>query len=124
MKHKLIMENWRRFLVTEAWAGDKGFGSLMAPTIFPDVGQPGDALRIVESGGELKGWDKYGQLVAEAYLAAPDENPEGLAAFNALVPHIDKNFQRMIGIPRIPSLIPLTSRKTLWPVAHYQDENN
>lgn len=97
MKHKLIMENWRRFLVTEAWGGDKGFGSLMAPTVFPDVGQPGEALRIVESGGELKGWDKYGQLVAEAYLAAPDKTPEGVAAFEAVMPHVEKIYSRMMG---------------------------
>jgi len=94
---KKLFENWRRFVVQEAWAGGKGFGSLIKPVMFPDIGQPGDPLRHVESGGELKGWDKYGQLVAEAYLAAPDETPEGLEAFNALIPHIDKNFKRIVG---------------------------
>ena len=88
---------WKNFLLTEAWAGGKGFGSLMKPVMFPDIGQPGDPLRHVEAGGQLKGWDKYGQLVAEAYLAAPDETPEGLAAFNALIPHIDNNFKRIVG---------------------------
>jgi len=98
---KLIIENWRKFIsevsLDEAWAGSKGFGSLAAPKYMTEMSTAGSAMKAVANGEELRGWDKYGQLVYEAYRAAPMENPAGKKSFNALVPHIDNNFKRMIG---------------------------
>ena len=98
---KLLIENWRKFMteasLDEAWAGTKGFGSLIAPRYMTEMSNAGEAKAAFEAGEKLQGWDEYGRLVYEAYRAAPNENAAGLKSFNALVPHIDKNFQRMIG---------------------------
>ena len=98
---KLLIENWRKFMteasLNEAWAGTKGFGSLIAPRYMTEMSNAGEAKAAFEAGEKLQGWDEYGRLVYEAYRAAPNEDPAGLESFNALVPHIDKNFQRMIG---------------------------
>ena len=81
----------------EAWAGTKGFGSLIAPRYMTEMSNAGEAKAAFEAGEKLQGWDEYGRLVYEAYRAAPNENPAGLKSFNALIPHIDNNFKRIIG---------------------------
>lgn len=68
----------------------RGFGSLRAPTL-----QPGDGIRRVERGETLHGWDRYCQLVAEAYRRAPNRTPEGIRAFTALRDHIDTMFRQI-----------------------------
>ena len=98
---KLLIENWRKFMteasLDEAWAGTKGFGSLIAPRYMTEMSNAGEAKAVYEAGGKLQGWDEYGRLVYEAYREAPNENPAGLKSFNALIPHIDNNFKRIIG---------------------------
>ena len=81
----------------EAWAGTKGFGSLIAPRYMTEMSNAGEAKAAFEAGEKLQGWDEYGRLVYEAYRAAPNENSAGLKSFNALIPHIDNNFKRIIG---------------------------
>ena len=98
---KLLIENWRKFMteasLDEAWAGTKGFGSLIAPRYMTEMSNAGEAKAAFEAGEKLQGWDEYGRLVYEAYRAAPNENSAGLKSFNALIPHIDNNFKRIIG---------------------------
>ena len=47
------------------------------------------------------GWDKYCQLVAEAYAKAPTPDPpdfEAVASFEAMMPFVDKMFDRIKGL--------------------------
>ena len=88
---KLLIENFKKFL-TEGWAGS-GFGGTLNPGKYMD--EPGAAAKAVERGEELKGWDKYAQLVAMAYRGAPDVSDAGEETFTALMSHIDKNFRRI-----------------------------
>jgi hypothetical protein len=88
---KLLIENFKKFL-TEGWAGS-GFGGTLNPGKY--MNEPGAAAKAVERGEELKGWDKYAQLVAMAYRGAPDVSEAGEEAFTALMSHIDKNFRRI-----------------------------
>ena len=43
------------------------------------------------------GWDKYCQLVAEAYAAAPAYEESAVASFEAMKPFVDKMFARIEG---------------------------
>ena len=90
---KLLMENWRSYL-NEAYAGT-GFGGTLNPPRF--MLNPGEAQKVVKEGIQLEGWDRYGQLVAEAYLAAPKSSADGLKSFEALKKHIYVNFKRIVG---------------------------
>lgn len=47
------------------------------------------------SGGELRGWDKYCQLVSESYAAAPAGSSAGVKSFRTLQDHIVSMFTRM-----------------------------
>jgi hypothetical protein len=67
---KLIMEQWRKFAMNE---------KLML--------KPGP-----------NGWDKYCQLVAEAYAKAPKFDPAAASHFEAMKPFIDKMFKRIQGV--------------------------
>ena len=44
------------------------------------------------------GWDKYCQLVAEAYAAAPSYEESAVASFEAMKPFVDKMFARIEGV--------------------------
>lgn len=72
------------------WSGS-GYGG----TLLPSVLGPGEASRIVAAGGRLRGWDRYAQLVAEAYAAAPARDSAGVKAFRVLQQHIIRMFARM-----------------------------
>ena len=66
-----------------AWDGPHGFGGLSGPTL-----RPGEGEKRVRAGETLHGWDRYCQLVAEAYEDAPSKTSDGQAAFGALLVHI------------------------------------
>jgi hypothetical protein len=72
------------------WAGG-GYGG----TLIPSVTEVGEGAKIVSQGGELHGWDKYAQLVTEAYDAAPMRSGEGVKSFKTLQEHIIRMFTRM-----------------------------
>lgn len=72
------------------WAGS-GYGGTLKPSTL-EVGQ---GARIVAQGGDLSGWDRYAQLVAEAYAAAPAKSDAGVRSFLALQDHIVRMFTRM-----------------------------
>lgn len=99
MKHKLIMENWRKFLseqeLEESWAGSKGYGSLKPSKYMTKMEDAGKAYEAVLNGEVMEGWDKYAQLVAEAYKAAPEKDPRAAEAFERLGHHILKNFSKV-----------------------------
>ena len=86
----------------EAWAiksknkhgKPAGFGSLAKP-VYCVAGREGDAAKAVKQGIELKGWDKYAQLVVEAYEAAPARDPKAEQAFEKLGHHILKNIKKV-----------------------------
>ena len=63
---ELLLENWRQFLNEK----------LML--------KPGP-----------NGWDLYAQLVADAYLAAPKFEQRAVSSFEALIPFVEKMFQRI-----------------------------
>tara|TARA_R110002110_G_C13256978_1_gene700506 strand:- start:102 stop:809 length:708 start_codon:yes stop_codon:yes gene_type:complete len=65
---KLILENWRKYLLTE------------------------DRLKL-KPGPE--GWDLYGKLVADAYIAAPKYDEEAAEKFRKLIPFIDNMYQKI-----------------------------
>jgi len=44
------------------------------------------------------GWDKYCQLVAEAYASAPSYEDNAVASFEAMKPFVDKMFKRIEGV--------------------------
>ena len=90
---KIILEELENVL-DEGWAGGSYFGTLSEP-VYLTVERAGEGLKAVQAGEELHGWDKYGQLVAEAFLAAPDSSKEGIKSFNALIDHIDRTYRRM-----------------------------
>jgi hypothetical protein len=72
------------------WAGT-GYGG----TLSPSVTEPGEGYKIVKSGGEVYGWDKYAQIVAESFKKAPDYTAKGEKSFIALKMHILRMYQRM-----------------------------
>lgn len=72
------------------WAGS-GYGGTLLPSTLED----GEGSQIVAQGGTLHGWDKYVQLVAEAYGAAPRASGSGLKSFEVLQEHIIRMFTRM-----------------------------
>lgn len=72
------------------WAGG-GYGGTLSPSVL----SPGEGARIVASGGELHGWDKYAQLVSESYAAASMRSGAGAKSFRALQEHIISMFTRM-----------------------------
>ncbi len=89
---KLILE-----VLNEGWAITKstrlpsqasGAGSLKKPTYMDTPEKAGKAYEAVKKGVKLEGWDLYAQLVAEAYKAAPKENPEGLKGYDIFKDHI------------------------------------
>ena len=67
---KLLLENWRQYMVNE---------KLML--------KPGP-----------NGWDKYCELVAEAYARAPRFDPSAASSFEAMKPFVDKMFKRIEGV--------------------------
>ena len=68
---KLLLENWRKFVVLDE--------KLML--------KPGP-----------NGWDKYCQLVAEAYAKAPRFDSAAVPYFEAMKPFVDKMFKRIEGV--------------------------
>jgi hypothetical protein len=44
------------------------------------------------------GWDKYCELVAEAYAKAPKFDPAAASSFEAMKPFVDKMFKRIEGV--------------------------
>jgi hypothetical protein len=73
-----------------AWAGT-GYGG----TLKPSITESGEGYKIIKSGGELFGWDKYAQIVAESYRNAPNYTSKGERSFIALKKHILVMFQRI-----------------------------
>ena len=67
---KLLLENWRQYMMNE---------KLML--------KPGP-----------NGWDKYCELVAEAYARAPRFDPSAASSFEAMKPFVDKMFKRIEGV--------------------------
>ena len=72
-----------------AWAGSGFGGTLLPPNI---TLKPGAASSYK---GTLHGWDRYVELVALAYQAAPSKSGAGQASFINLKEHILTMFQRM-----------------------------
>jgi hypothetical protein len=72
------------------WAGS-GYGG----TLIPSTLNSGEGVKIVAQGGELRGWDKYAQLVADAYDAAPMRSGAGVKSFKTLQEHIIRMFTRL-----------------------------
>jgi hypothetical protein len=72
------------------WAGS-GYGGTLEPSTLG----PGEGARIVAAGGQLRGWDRYAQLVTEAYVAAPARSGAGVKSFRTLQNHIIRMFTRM-----------------------------
>ena len=68
---KLLLENWRKFVALNE--------KLML--------KPGP-----------NGWDKYCELVAEAYARAPRFDPSAASSFEAMKPFVDKMFDRIQGL--------------------------
>lgn len=86
LEHRMrIIENR-----TAAWAGS-GYGG----TLIPSVTKAGEGYQIIRSGGELFGWDKYAQIVAESFKKAPAYTSKGEKSFIALKQHILVMFERM-----------------------------
>jgi len=87
----------------EAWAVKSrnkhsmpaGFGSLAKPKYMVSMDMAGQADGAVKSGEELYGWDKYAQLVTEAYEAAPEKDPRAAEAFKRLGHHVMKNIKKV-----------------------------
>ena len=44
------------------------------------------------------GWDKYCELVAEAYARAPKFDESAVSSFEAMKPFVDKMFKRIEGV--------------------------
>ena len=63
--------------------------------MIPSTLNPGEGAKIVAQGGELRGWDKYAQLVADAYDAAPMRSGAGVKSFKTLQEHIIRMFTRL-----------------------------
>ena len=94
---RLFMVVWRTPMkirikrkLNEGWAIKKGMGQRAGASSLsgPHFHVPGDAYKAVQSGQQLQGWDKYCQLVTEAYIAAPKETPEGLRMYEMFEDHI------------------------------------
>jgi len=65
---KILLENWKTYL---------------------------DESLILKGGPD--GWDKYTQLVGEAYLRAPNFEEKALSSFKAMIPFTQKMFKRVSG---------------------------
>ena len=76
--------------VNEGWAVKKGQGQRSGASSLsgPVYNELGSGRKAVEAGQELHGWDKYCQLVTEAYIAAPKETPQGLEMYKEFEKHI------------------------------------
>lgn len=72
------------------WEGGHGFGGLTGPTL-----RPGEGIKRVRAGETLHGWDRYCQLVAEAYEAAPSSSADGKRAYAALMEHIHHMYAKV-----------------------------
>lgn len=105
---KLISEELGRFMneaeLEEGWAiksnqkrpgQGAGYGSLKPSKYMTKMDDAGEAHKAVMRGEELEGWDKYAQLVAEAYKAAPERDPRAAEAFERLGHHILANFPKV-----------------------------
>lgn len=91
MQSRVAMRWYLASLPKDAgWAGS-GYGGTLRPST---VGR-GEGAGVVAAGGQLHGWDRYAQLVAEAYAAAPARSGAGNKAFHALQQHIIRMFTRM-----------------------------
>lgn len=79
------------FLVRKnaAWAGSGFGGTLLPPNVTEQIGA---ASRQDEP---LHGWDRYVELVAQAYRAAPRTSGAGIKSFIALKEHILAMFMRI-----------------------------
>ena len=69
---KLLFENWRKYLNED----------LLTEKLLLKDGP--------------NGWQLYGQLVADAYEAAPEYDPAAAPAFSKIEPFIEKMFQRIL----------------------------
>lgn len=103
---KVILENWRKYL-EEGWPKKQkgqpgGYGTLMKPKYMTTMDKAGTAFEAVKRGETLHGWDKYAQLVAEAYVEAPEHEERAVPAFNKLGHHILKTF------PKVASAYPVS----------------
>ena len=80
------------------WAGG-GFSN----TLDDFALESGQGSKLVAQGriDEIRGWDKYAMLVAEAYKAAPKATGPGKASVSALVDHIVKMFQRINAVVEV-----------------------
>jgi hypothetical protein len=68
LKMKLIFESWRKYLLTE------------------------DRLKLKPG---AQGWDLYGKLVADAYIAAPKYDEVAAEKFKKLIPFIDNMYEKI-----------------------------
>ena len=73
----------------EAWGGS-GFGGTLSPS---DVTLKAGAAK--DHSEQLHGWDRYVELVAKEYAAAPKTSAAGKKSFIALKKHIVVMFKRM-----------------------------
>ena len=97
---KLILENWRRYL-NEGWPERQqeqpgGYGTLLKPIYMTTMDNAGAAHEAVQKGEVLRGWDKYGQLIAEAFAAAPEHEERAVPSFKRLAQHIETNFPKVV----------------------------
>lgn len=76
--------------INAGWAGG-GYGGTLRPSAI----EQGQGAQILASGGTLSGWDRYAQLVAESYAAAPMRSGDGVKAFKTFQTHIVRMFTRM-----------------------------
>ena len=77
--------------LNEGWAikkGVKGQRSGASSLSGPHYPKAGSAAKALQAGEQLRGWDKYAQLITEAYIAAPKETPEGLRMYEMFEDHI------------------------------------
>lgn len=74
------------------WAGS-GYGGTLSPATLD--GGKGAALLAAGREDEIRGWDKYVMLVAQAFKRSPSVTAEGVKAFEILERHIVKMFNRM-----------------------------
>jgi len=80
-----VIEGWAISKKNRKPGQDAGASGLQRPR---NLEEP--LVKSVERGEILKGWEKYAELVAKAYVAAPKETKEGLEQLDILKKHITK----------------------------------
>lgn len=109
--YKLFITVWRYYMkirikrkLNEAWAikgkvrGQRSGASSLSG---PHYEEAGAAYKALQAGEELHGWDKYAQLITEAYIAAPKETPEGLKMYEMFEEHIIRMHKKIENIYNI-----------------------